>query len=139
MPTVTRWMIKSSLLFFVAALIIRFIQSLSVLQEVLPWISVLGSVYFHLFMVGWISQLIFGVVYWMFPKQSAERPRGSESLAWAVFWLLNIGLLLRAIGEPLNALEPGKTWGILLAASALLQWLAGMAFVVNTWSRVKER
>jgi ABC-type multidrug transport system permease subunit len=29
--------------------------------------------------------------------------------------------------------------GVVLAASAVLQWLAGMVFVVNTWARVKER
>jgi hypothetical protein len=27
----------------------------------------------------------------------------------------------------------------LVALSAVLQWLAGMVFVVNTWARVKER
>jgi hypothetical protein len=30
-------------------------------------------------------------------------------------------------------------FGILLAASALLQWLGGLAFVANTWGRVKEK
>jgi hypothetical protein len=27
----------------------------------------------------------------------------------------------------------------LVALSAVLQWLAGIVFVVNTWARVKER
>jgi len=26
-----------------------------------------NPVFFHLFMVGWVAQLIFGVVFWMFP------------------------------------------------------------------------
>lgn len=50
-----------------------------------------------------------------------------------------MGLLLRAIGEPLVAVQPGGATGWLLAASAVLQLKAGWAFVVNTWARVKER
>lgn len=101
--------------------------------------SAFSPVFFHLFMVGWVAQLIFGVVFWMFPKYSREQPRGSEALGWATFWLLNLGLALRLVGEPAQVLAPGRLWGWLLAASALLQWLAGMIFVINTWGRVKER
>jgi hypothetical protein len=90
-------------------------------------------------MVGWVSQLIFGVVFWMFPNYSAARPRGSERLGWAGYWLLNVGLLLRVAAEPWQRAAPGPLPGTLLAVSAGLQWLAGMAFVVNTWPRVKER
>jgi hypothetical protein len=75
----------------------------------------------------------------MFPKYSSQKPRGSESLGWAAFWLINSGLTLRLIGEPLHSLNPQAGFGWILALSALLQWLAGMAFVFNTWSRVKER
>jgi hypothetical protein len=75
----------------------------------------------------------------MFPKYSKEKPRGNEGVAWATFGLLNVGLFLRVLGQPLNTLAPDAEWGWLLVASAIMQWLAGMAFVVNTWSRVKER
>jgi hypothetical protein len=53
--------------------------------------------------------------------------------------LLNIGLILRVLGEPLNALSADAAWDWPLVASASVQWLAGMAFVLNTWPRVKER
>ena len=90
-------------------------------------------------MVGWVTQLIFGVGFWMFPKYSAERPRGSERLGWAGYWLLNSGLLLRVAAEPWQSVAPGPLPGVLLAVSAGLQWLAGLAFVVNTWPRLTER
>jgi hypothetical protein len=90
-------------------------------------------------MVGWVAQLIFGVVYWMFPRYSKDKPRGSEGLALATFALLNIGLVCRVVGEPIHSLWPTATWGWLVALSAILQWVAGMLFVVNTWARVKER
>jgi len=102
-----------------------------------PVIAVLFPTLLHLLVVGWITQVIFGVAYWMFPRYSAERPRGSERLGWVTLGSLNIGLLLRAAGEPLHAL--GQSTGGVLAASALLQLLAWWGFVVNTWPRIKER
>jgi hypothetical protein len=52
-----------------------------------------------------------------------------------------MGLLLRLISEPANALlaSPASTWASLLVTAAFLQWLGGMAFVINTWSRVKVK
>jgi hypothetical protein len=77
----------------------------------------------------------------MFPKFSVALPRGNETLGWASYALLNVGLVLRAIGEPAKALadEPAPVWGIILVVSAVLQWLGGMAFVANIWARVKEK
>jgi hypothetical protein len=103
------------------------------------WLAYLSPVYFHLIMVGWVTQMIFGVIFWMFPIVSKAQPRGSERLGWATYVLLNAGLLLRVLSEPLNALNPGGVWGWGLVASALFQWLAAVFFVVNAWPRVKER
>jgi hypothetical protein len=139
MPRLTRWYIKSSLLFFVAALLSGLALAARPLVRLPAAVSALGPVYFHLFMVGWVTQIIFGVVFWMFPKYSMEKPRGREGLAWAAFWLLNAGLLLRLVSEPAIALAPGTPWGWLVILSAALQWLAGMAFVWTTWARVKEK
>ena len=137
MPTLTRWSIKSALIYFIAALTTGVVLAARPVFDLPPALAALSPVYFHLLMVGWITQLIFGIVYWMFPKYSREKPRGGERLAWATYVLLNIGLILRAIGEPMQAAQPGGAWGWLLAVSAMLQWLAGLAFVANTWGRVK--
>jgi hypothetical protein len=48
-----------------------------------------------------------------------------------------VGLLLRVVGEPLIAQQPGTVWGWLLVISAVLQWGAGLCFSANTWPRVK--
>jgi hypothetical protein len=136
---VTRWFIKSSFLFLFAAFAFSILSVARTIVDLPEVVAYLRPVHLHFFTVGWATQLIFGVAYWMFPKYSREKPRGSEGLAWATFGLLNSGLVLRVLGEPMNALRPGAGWAWLVAASALTQWLAGMAFVVNTWSRVKER
>lgn len=139
MPPITRVFVKAALAYFVVALITGFLLVAPPWLPLPAWVGALNPVYFHLFMVGWVTQLIIGVAYWMFPKFSREQPRGSDALAWSAFGLINVGLALRIIAEPANALAPGEVWGYLLAASALLQWLGGLAFVANTWPRVKEK
>ena len=139
MPPLTRWFIRTALAYLVAALLAGLGLAARAVVDLPPAFGALQPVYFHLLMVGWVTQLIFGVVMWMFPKYSTEQPRGSERLGWATYLLLNLGLLLRAIGEPLSAAQPAGSAGWLLAASAILQLLAGWAFVANTWARVKER
>jgi cbb3-type cytochrome oxidase subunit 1 len=139
MPALSRWFVKTALVYFVAALGVGVVLALRLAADLPPQLFALQPVYFHLLMVGWVSQLIFGVIYWMFPKYTAERPRGSERLGRATYGLLNLGLILRAVGEPLVAVYPGGQLGWMLALSAILQMLAGWGFVANTWARVKER
>lgn len=137
MPPLTRWFLKTALIYLVAALLAGALIAARNVWLLPPVVAAFTPVYFHLFMVGWVTQLIFGVVFWMFPKYSKEQPRGSERLGWITYALLNTGLLLRVVGEPMNALQPATVWGWLLVASAILQWLAGLTFVTNTWGRVR--
>jgi heme/copper-type cytochrome/quinol oxidase subunit 1 len=139
MPRLTRYAIKSSLIYLAVALLLGVAVEAQAAFGLPPGLNTLRPVYFHLFMVGWVTQLIFGVIYWMFPKASQERPHGSEGLNWATFGLLNVGLILRVVSEPLGALRPEAIWGWLLALSALLQWLAGVIFALNAWPRIKAR
>lgn len=96
-------------------------------------------VYYHLLMVGWVSQLIFGVALWMFPPLSRENPRGDTRLGWMAYGALNAGLLLRAIAEPLHTWRPGPVTGAALAVAAVLQPLAAWLIVAALWPRVKHR
>jgi hypothetical protein len=136
MPLLTRTFLKTALIYLVAALLAGTVLAARNVWLLPPIVAAFSPVYFHLLMVGWVTQLIFGVVFWMFPKYSKEQPRGSEALGWATYFLLNGGLLLRVAGEPMNALQPGTAWGWLLVVSAGLQWLAGLCFVLNSWGRV---
>ena len=139
MPALTRWFIKMAMLSLVLALVTRGAMALFQWQEMPLPAAALAPVFFHLFVWGWVTQLIFGVVYWMFPKHTQAQPHGHEGLWTATFWCFNLGLLFRVIGEPLHLLRPEALWAWLTLASAVLQWLAAMAFVLNTWSRVKGR
>jgi peptidoglycan biosynthesis protein MviN/MurJ (putative lipid II flippase) len=137
MPLIVRWYLRTALVMFVLALGMGVLQNLS---GALPFLAPnLTPVYFHLLMVGWVTQFILGVAAWMLPKYSQEKPRGLESLYWAAYILLNAGLVVRAFAEPLNELNSQSGWGWLLVVSAFLQWLAGLLFVINSWRRVKGK
>lgn len=139
MPTLTRWYIKSALLYFIAASLVGI--ALAAERPLNPAMSLEGlvPVYFHFFMVGWLTQLILGVSYWMFPRHSRERPRGNEGLGWVTYAALNAGLILRAVGERLYGSQAEALWGWVLVVSAALQWVAGLVYVFTIWARVKER
>jgi hypothetical protein len=139
MPTLSRWFIKIGMLYFAVGLMMA---GMLLAQPVMGWsakLQVLRPVYLHFLFIGWVSQLIMGVGYWMFPKYSKDQARGNEKLGWAVLVLLNLGLILRTIGEPAMALTPQAGLGWMLVAASLCLLLAGWGFIYNTWGRIKER
>lgn len=139
MPTLTRWYIKLAILYFLAALLLGVAQAAHAPAALYPWVGAAGPAALHLLVVGWITQMIFGVAYWMFPRYSADAPRGIDALAVATFACLNAGLILRVGVEPLQAVRPAPLLGGLLVLAAALQWLAGIGFAVNTWPRIKVK
>jgi len=132
MPTIVRFYARVAVIYFVLALAAGMLLALPGVVR----IPQLRPVYFHLLVVGWITQLIMGVSYWMFPRYSKESPRGDERIGWGVFVLLNGGLILRAVGEPLTG-SSIATW--LLGTSAVMQLTAGWLFMLAIWPRIKER
>lgn len=139
MPTLARVFIKTGMAYLVLALLAGF---LLLWHEAMPMPALVLSfrpVYFHLFMVGWITQLIFGVAWWMFPPISREQQRGKETPFWFVYFALNVGLLLRAVSEPLYGLNVESFWRQVLLVSGFLQFSAGLVFVIFLWPRVKVR
>lgn len=139
MPTLARWFIKLGMVYFIAGLTMGAIM---LLQPLVGWsgrLQLLRPVYLHFLFIGWVTQLIMGVGYWMFPKQSKEAPRGSPRLGWAVLVLLNLGLIMRAIGEPAVVLAPHPVFRWMVALASMFLLLAGWGFILNTWGRIKER
>ena len=138
MPLLTRWFVRSALAWLLLALAGGILLATGVAPRI-PGTEVIlpYPTYLHLVTVGWLSNLIFGVALWLFPRYTAESPRGSDALGWIGYAGLNAGLLLRLIGEPAQlAGAGGRT---LLLVSAGLQLLGGWAFVLNVWPRVKAK
>jgi hypothetical protein len=138
MPPITRWFVRSALVWLLLTLATGILLASGVAVR-LPGTEVVVPypTYLHLLTVGWLTNLIFGVAFWMFPRHTADHLRGSEMLGWTSYAGLNVGLLLRLIGEP--ALLAGAGGRTLLLLSAGLQLLGGWAFVLNIWPRVKAK
>ncbi|HEU5012542.1 MAG TPA: hypothetical protein VFT66_08360 [Roseiflexaceae bacterium] len=134
-----RIFIRTALAYLVAAFLVG---ALVLVNQGLALDSRIGAllpVFYHLLMVGWTTQLICGVALWMFPPFSREQPRGDERLGWATYALLNSGLLLRVVAEPLHAWQPAPWSGWALAISGVLQATSIWIFVAAIWPRVKGR
>ncbi|MEZ4748477.1 MAG: hypothetical protein R3C41_20600 [Calditrichia bacterium] len=139
MPSVSRWFIKSGMIYFMFSLMLAVGTALNHVLSFSDVLTFAQPVFYHMLMVGWITQIIFGVSIWMFPRYSRENPRGNDTLSWLAWAFLNTGLLLRVIAEPLQPAHPGVFWQSALVISALLQLSAGVFYVLNIWGRVKER
>ena len=129
MPTVTRWVLRTALIWAAVA---------TATGVMLVWPGAPAfpyPTYLHLFTVGWLSNLIFGVAHWMFPRASAANPRGDERMAWAGWGLLNLGLFIRIVGEAIRPADMDRC----LLISAAIQFLAVVCWVAHLWPRVKER
>ena len=131
MPLLSRWFIRTGLLYLVVALTTSLVQALAPSRTTIAW-----PTYLHLLVVGWLTQLIFGVAYWMFPRYQSGAAFWFERLGWICYGCLNVGLLLRVVAES----GPESSWRAeSFIVSALLQLIAGWAFVVTTWPRVRGR
>jgi heme/copper-type cytochrome/quinol oxidase subunit 1 len=135
MPPLTRWYIKCALLYLIAALLIGVGAALPGGWQPALFFTRLRPVYFHLFLVGWVTLFILGVANWLFPRASRQHFNHHPTLAWITFGLLNTGLLLRIFLEPV---PPGTAawigWG--LALSAVLQWSGGLLAILQLGRRV---
>ncbi|MDX1640022.1 MAG: hypothetical protein R3281_18835 [Balneolaceae bacterium] len=133
MPTVSRTFIKSGLIWFFFAL------TCSLTLE-MDWLNapVLRPLYWHMLMVGWITQIIFGVSLWMFPGRSRSDAFREHLKEWMTFGLLNSGLVLRVLSEPMAGRDL-LFWDTILVLSAVLQWGAAVTYLMELWPRVLSK
>lgn len=130
MPQLSRFFIRAGFVCLVLGMAAGLVASVS------PTLAVVRPTWIHLITVGWLTQLIFGVGLWLFPPVRTNQAQSARG-GWTGFWLLNSGLLLRVIGEPLTAFT-GKGEPLLLL-SALLQLLAIVVLVIILAPRVRAR
>lgn len=137
MPRHARLLVRTALVWLAVALAVALAAALPVPMAVPGLAEALRPVWIHLLTVGWLTQLVFGVALWLFPRRGgSEGPaRWAASTAWA---LLNLGLIVRAAAEPASALGSAVSWSWALAAAALLQWLAILLLIGVAWPRVTD-
>jgi hypothetical protein len=136
MPLIVRLFVRSALIW----LMIGALAGAALLLDLLPSASAgaLSPGLTHVVTVGWATQLIFGVALWMFPLLADRNaPRGPAWLSWAVYFCLNLGLVLRIIVEPLERL--GNDLGAAAAVAAVLQTTAVWLFAATIWLRIRAK
>lgn len=136
MPLATRLFIKTGIVYLILGIILALlsgIPSLEIGHLLLP-------VYWHMIVVGWITQIIIGVSVWMFPRSSRGKRETNSKLIFGSFITLNAGLIVRFISEPFIPILNDYLlilWSISL--SATLQLVAITLFIMEIWPRIRGR
>lgn len=96
----------------------------------------------HMLFVGWFLQFAIGVAYWLLPRRrNTDLPYGyNERAAMAGLVLLNLGLGVRVVAEPLGrGGYDGTPQDLALALSSILQLAAVMIIAAQIWKRLIPR
>jgi hypothetical protein len=151
MPRTSRAFVKASVLYLILGATLGLLLFVNRWVPLEPRIATLKVSHVQFLIVGWLTQLILGVAWWLFPPlpiglrpgepkptRRGQAQRGNEPLFWATFVLLNTGILLRGLFEPLYAMTQVNLFGFLAGISGLLLFAAAVVFVINMWGRVRE-
>jgi hypothetical protein len=151
MPTTSRVFVKASIAYFSVGAVLGALLLIQRWIPLGPWVAALRVSHVQMLIAGWLTQLIMGVGWWLFPplavglRRDAPQPvrrgqaqRGSEPLFWATFVCLNTGVLLQAVFGPLYSWTRIEGFNALAGISGLFLLVAAVAFVANTWQRVRE-
>jgi hypothetical protein len=151
MPLTSRVSVKASVVYLALGALLGAILLINRWLPLGTGVSALLPSHVQFLVVGWLTQLIIGVAWWLFPplaiglREDASLPlrrgqaqRGSESLFWAALACLNIGILLRALFAPLHTWTQIGLFNTLAGLSGLFLLVAAVLFVINLWGRVRE-
>lgn len=136
MPKIARLFIKSGLIYFILGITLALVAELPQVHTG----ALLLPVYWHMIVVGWITQVIMGVSIWMFPRRGRGRDNPETTPAVLAFRTLNAGLILRFTAEPFLPFFRDHTvvaW--VVVTSALLHLCAAIFYVMEIWPRVFTR
>ena len=131
MPRVSRWYLRTAWLHFVLA---STWGALMLTYKAWPglgaWVWRLRGWHLEAMLVGWVAQTILGVLFWWLPKLPGGVSRGPTGPVWLAYGLLNAGVTLVVLAS----------WGVVgdgLRAGRALEILAGLAFALNAWPRIR--
>jgi hypothetical protein len=122
------------MIFFALSLIVGLLLELGV-----GAVAQFRFVFWHMIMLGWISQIIIGVSLWMFPGRRKSEAIRDNINAYITYFGLNTGLLMRLIAEPQSVFYPSDLFSIMILVSALLQALATVFYVREMWPRLGNK
>ena len=137
MPPLIRRYIKTSFAFLIAGVILgTYISVSQYLLGVYPS-RLFVTAHVHLLLVGFMLMIVMGVATWMFPRSARDDLRYRPELAEAVYWLMTVATVTRALGEMLAAHTGSTVLRVMIAFGGVGQAVGVLLFVVNMWTRVR--
>jgi hypothetical protein len=150
MPTTSRVYVKSSIVYLGVGAVLGALLLINRWTPLGSWVLALKVSHVEFLIVGWLTQLILGVAWWLFPPlkiglrsgepravRRGQAQRGSEPLFWATFVCLNLGILLRGIFEPLYVWTRLGTFQVFAALSGVFLLAGAITFILNMWNRIR--
>jgi hypothetical protein len=151
MPLTSRVSVKASMLYLALGAALGAILLIDRWIPLDPGIYALRASHVELLLVGWLTQFIIGVAWWLLPPlaiglrngrpgpaRRGQAQRGSETLFWIALACLNTGVLLRALSEPIHSWTHISLFRTMASMSGLFLLAAAVLFVANLWNRVRE-
>jgi cbb3-type cytochrome oxidase subunit 1 len=132
-PRLSVWLVRASLAYFGVGITLGAVLLAGRELADGPWVAQLRPLHAELLLYGWTLQLIMGVAYWILPRFPTGAERGHPLLPWAACGLLNLGVLVAALGT-MPAAAP-RAAAILLGRG--LETLAVAAFIAHALPRIK--
>src|SRR5262244_668445 len=117
-PLVRRY-IKTSFVFLMAGLLLGgwIVVAEFVLGRHPPRLFI--TAHAHLLLVGFMLMIVMGVATWMFPRPAREDTRYRPELAEAVYWVMTLSTVVRALAEILISLTGAPIWRPVIALGGL--------------------
>lgn len=136
MPPLSAFFIRVSLIYFVSGVTVG---AFILIQKVIPGPTPLQLLLSHreFLLMGWTVQLAMGVAFWILPRFEGgsvwtyTSKRGNEAAALLAFLLLNLGVILSALGPLLGGSELISSMGRVAEAAAVA------SFAFHAWPRVR--
>lgn len=99
----------------------------------------LRPVWIHMLVLGWMTQWIFAISLWMFPRSKDGYQKRETKATWSLLGAWNVALLLRLLFEVDELLfnEGVRKWGLTL--SVVLFWVAALLYLREIWPRIRVK
>jgi len=137
MPPLIRRYIKTSFAFLITGVILGTYVSVSQYVLGVHPARLFITAHVHLLLVGFMLMIVMGVATWMFPRPARDDLRYRPELAEAVYWLMTVATVIRALGEMLAAHTGSTVLRAMIALGGVGQAAGVLLFVVNMWTRVR--
>ncbi len=131
-----RLLVRTSIFYLIVGVLLGFFIQLGYRFTIFSWATYWRTTHVHLLLIGFVIQMIMGVAVWMFPRRKNPPYWTPESQGLALYSILNIGILLRTIGEPFRSRWEWAYW--LWVTGSIIEIIAIFYFIALVYPRIRK-